>query len=400
MAQISFAQSMEAIEQLKTKQKPYENVMLTQAVGRVLAQDIIASAPNPEYETAAMDGYAIKHSDMEKKIQIIGDNPAGNAEATMVEKGQCIKTFTGALMPKGSDTLVPIENVSVNGDILVVDEKVPDGFATRAVGEIYKKDELLIKKGTRIGYAQIGVLASLNIASVAVVQKPRVAVLSSGSEILDIAQPRQNSSQIRSSNHLVFEVLAKEFGCEVQQLGVVSDDKKQLLQKIESGLESSDIVVTSGGVSVGDYDFTKEIIKSLGAKIIFHGVNIKPGQHLLLAQKGDKFILSLPGFAYSATVTLLLYLPKLLQKFSRGTKQLQSVRATIEQEYKKPNSKKAFVAVNCYYEAGGYKVDLSNKKDGSSAILTNMLEEAALMVLDEKIHHLQKGDSVEVVLLQ
>lgn len=398
--QISYEKSLQIIEAVPESKSGYELKHISDINTRVLAQDIIASHNNPEYETAAMDGFAIKHGDMDKRIKIICDNPAGSGNEYFIGEGECIKTFTGSLMPKGSDTLVPIENVEQKEGFIII-KKVPKrGFALRKAGETYKKDELLIKKDTSLTFAQIGVLASLNLSYVNVYKKPRVAIISSGSEILDIAQKRTNPSQIRSSNHIVLEVLAKNYGCDVMQLGVVKDDKELLTQKIKNGLRSSDIVVTTGGVSVGDYDFTKEVIEqNLGFNVLFHGVNIKPGQHLLLAQKKNRFILALPGFAYSATVTFLLYFPKLLKKFTSGVKELEVIKAILKEDYVKPNNKKAFVAVNLVKHNNQHYVDLEGKKDGSSAILTNFLNDAVLMVLDEDVNRLNAGQCVEVIKL-
>jgi len=396
---IDFSTSLQIISEQVVQTNAYENVFLTDAAGRVLAQDIVAHEHNPCYETAAMDGYALKYEDMQKPLRILGDNPAGSANEYELRAGEAIKTFTGSLMPKGSDTLVPIENVTVINQTVRVTQSVPKGFAVRQVGEIYKKADLLIQKGTVLGYAQIGVMAALNIAYVRVYQKPKVAIASSGSEILDIAQVQSNPSQIRSSNHIILEVLAKQFGAQVVQLGVVEDDKASLTQVIENGLKKADIVVTTGGVSVGDYDFTKEVLtQKIGAKILFHGVKIKPGQHILLARKDDKFILSLPGFAYSATVTFLLYFLPLIEKFGCVAK-VRKVSATLMESLRKPLEKTTFVAANCTYRGGRYRVDFKGKKQGSSAILTNLTDDAALVIADAGIDTLEKGDEVEVLLL-
>ena len=396
---LDYRQSLGVIEELKSIKKGYENIFLTQANGRVLYEDIVAAVDSPEFLTAAMDGYAIKFEQMEQVLKIACDNPAGAGAPTLVGLDSCIKTFTGALMPQGSDTLVPIENVEVIDGTIKVNQKVPRGFATREVGETYRKGEVLISKGTQLGFAEIGVMASLNMAYVKVLQKPKVAIISSGSEILDIAQLQTNPSQIRSSNHIALEVLAQNMGVEVLQAGVVNDDKQNLTQSIENALNSCDIVVTTGGVSVGDYDFTKEVIQKLGARVLFHGVKIKPGQHLLLAQIGNKFILSLPGFAYSAMVTFILYMQPLLQKFGYRNQQ-RLIKARMMENFKSFEGKTRFVAVNLDCVAGDYQVDLEGKKGGSSAILTNMLDGAALLAIEEEKSEIQKGEMVSVLLVQ
>ena len=219
-------------------------------------------------------------------IEIIDKNPAGCVVESEVLNGVCIKTFTGSLIPNGADTLIPIENVEVEDNKIKVIKEVPKGFSIREIGENYKKDEVLIKEGTIIGFAEIGVLASLNISQVPVYCMPTVAIASTGSEILDLGEEQINESQIRSSNHLTIEALAKKAGAETIQMGVVKDDMDSITKLLKSGLKKADIVVTTGGVSVGDYDFVQDVIKEeLNAEVLFHGVTVKPGMHILLAKK-------------------------------------------------------------------------------------------------------------------
>ncbi len=395
---ISYNESLEILDQIQITNRPTQKLFITQALGRVLAQDIIADHNSPEFPTSAMDGYAFKHEDIKNKtLKIIDKNPAGSVVTTKVSSGTCIKTFTGSLMPHGSDTLIPIENVSVEGDDITINEEVPFGFATRKVGENYAKDEVLIQKGTKIDYAQIGVMASLNIAQVEVYVQPIVAVASTGSEILDIGQEQTNDAQIRSSNHLTCEALALKYGAQTLQMGVVKDDKQSITNLLQNALLNADIVVTTGGVSVGDYDFVKDVVKdTLGANVIFQGVNIKPGQHILLAKKGDKYIVSLPGFAYSSTVTFLLYVVPLIFKMKQSNEGLEIVEATMLQDFPKKAPKAVFTACNLYYENGIYSVDFKGKKAGTSAILTNMLHDAGLLIQNEEDGALKTGDKVKV----
>jgi molybdopterin molybdotransferase len=295
--------------------------------------------------------------------------------------------------------LIQIENVTVEGDEIIINEPVPFGNSVRPVGESYSEGEVLIKKGIKIGFAEIGVMAGLNIAVVSVMLKPRVATLSTGSEILEIGQVQENSSQIRSSNHHTIAAIANMAGAEVVQMGVVKDDRATITAAFENALASADIVVSTGGVSVGDYDFVKDIIPALGAEVIFKGVKIKPGQHILVAQKGDKFILGLPGFAYSSTVTFLLYVIPLIKKFLGSEKVFEVVEATLAEPFNKRSKKSEFTACNLAFKDGKYFVDFDGKKVGTSAILTNMLGDAALIVSSEEDGPKAAGESVTVIKL-
>ena len=398
---INYDESLKLLGNIIFKAKTKEKLFLTNALGRVLANDIIADHNSPEFPTSAMDGYAIKAENQKNyTIEVIDKNPAGTVVESEVTNGVCIKTFTGALMPKGSDTLIPIENVKVNGNNIEIIKEVPYGFATRSIGENYKKDEVLIKEGTIIGFAEIGVLASLNIAQVLVYCMPTVAIASTGSEILDLGETQVNDSQIRSSNHLTIEALAKKAGAKTIQMGVVEDDIDSITNLLSTALEKSDIVVTTGGVSVGDYDFVQDVIKDkLQAEILFHGVTIKPGMHLLAAIKDSKLIIALPGFAYSSTVCAILYLLPMIYKYEGANKQLPIVKARINQDFPRKMAKTIFTACNVKYEDNEYKIDFEGKKQGTSAILTNMLGSPALLIQKDNSENIKSGDLVDILLL-
>lgn len=378
----------------------FESISLSKSLGRFLAEDIVAKYSDPQFPTASMDGYAILHADLEKdSIKILGVNPAGSNETRVLSAGECIKTFTGSKMPQGSDTLIPVENVTVQEDTIIINKKVPKGFSVRPIAEGYKAGDILIKKGTKIGFAELGVMAALNRVMLKVAVRPRVAVLSTGSEILDLGEPSSNPAQIRSSNNYTLAALFESCGAEVIQLGVVGDDKISITKIFENALSCADIVVSTGGVSVGDYDFVKDIVPRLGAELIFKGVAIKPGKHVMLAQKSGKFILALPGFAYSSTVTAILYVLPLLAKMLGHEKPYTVIAAKLSEDFKKRSTLTEFTACNVVVEDGEYFVNFQGKKVGSSAILTNLLGESALMVSGEEDNYLVKDTLVSVILL-
>jgi len=302
-------------------------------------------------------------------------------------------------MPNGSDTLIPIENVTVNSDKIVINKPVPFGLATRNIGENYEKDEVLIKKGAKIGFSEVGVLASLNISQVEVYVNPTIAIASTGTEILDLGEMQTNEAQIRSSNHLTIEALAKKCGANTIQMGVVEDDKKSITNLLKNALSKSDIVVTTGGVSVGDYDFVQDVIEELSAQILFHGVNVKPGMHILVAIKDEKLIIALPGFAYSSTVCAVLYLLPMIYKLRGGDEKLPIVKAKLSQDFPLKMKKTIFSACNVNYKNGEYVINFDGKKSGTSAILTNMLDNPALLIQKENSKDLKTGDLVDILLL-
>jgi len=399
MAQIHFDTSMDILHD-QTIGKPRAHYRyLTETVGYVLAEDIVADASDPAFPTSGMDGYAVRHRDLTLgRLRITGDNPAGSDLSERVRPGECIKTFTGSLMPEGSDTLIPIENVTVEGDEIIINETVPFGYSVRPVGEAYEAGDILIPRGNSIGFAEIGVMAGLNIEKPMVFDKPVVAVLSTGSELLQLGEEQIRDAQIRSTNNYTIEAIVSQYGGEPRRLSTAVDDREGITQAMAEAVEQSDIVVTTGGVSVGDYDFVKDIVPSLGFEILFHGVRIKPGQHIMLARKGDKFILALPGFAYSSTVTALLYLLPLMGAFTHRTLALPMVRATLREPFVKRAKKAEFTACNVHLEGGHYFVDFQGKKVGTSAILTNMLGSSVLLYTGETDSNKAAGEEVNLFL--
>ncbi len=396
---ISFEESMRILHKSIKTLNLTQKVFTPEALGRVLAKDIVAKENSPKFKTAAMDGYAIRWEDQKlKRLKIVDLVPAGSEAKKRIQKGECVKTFTGSLMCEGSDTLIPIENVEVDGDYIVIKEEVSKGFSVRPVGENYKKGEVLIKKGRKISFADIGVLASLNEVLVEVYKSPVISIIATGSEILDLGEERKNSSQIYSSNHYTLEAIAKAEGAEVIRVGCVGDNKELIKEKIIQSIERSDIVVTTGGVSVGDFDFVKEILNSMEVNYLIKGVVIKPGQHIKIVKVKEKFIVALPGFPYSSTVTFFLYVVPIIRKMQGLSPTLPVVLATLREDYKKRSKKEEFTAVNISYENGEFFVDLQGKKSGSSAILTNMLSNTALMRIRENDGDKKRGERVEVIL--
>ncbi|MEN4054056.1 MULTISPECIES: gephyrin-like molybdotransferase Glp [Sulfurimonas] len=397
---ISYETSQNMLDLLQVNNHRYERVPLSSALGRVLAEDIVAVYNDPQFPTASMDGYAVKHEDLQKgELVVLGDNPAGHDERRVLGEGESIKTFTGSMMPEGSDTLIQIENVTFSDGKITINEMVERRNAVRPVGEGYRAGEILIEKGTKIGFAEIGVMAGLNCVMVKVALRPRVAVIATGSEILDLGENSDNPAQIRSSNNYTLAALFESAGAEVIQLGTAPDDRDAIMKTFENALESADILVSTGGVSVGDYDFVKDIIPRLGAEVVYKGVGIKPGRHILVAQRGHKFILALPGFAYSSTVTAILYALPLIAKMLGKEKPYKMVAAKLQEEFKKRSRFTEFTACNVVIEDGEYFVNFEGKKVGSSAILTNMLHNSALMIAGEDDKFLEAGTYVSVILL-
>jgi len=397
---LPFDETLQALENSITTQMGMEHSFIGDALGRFLATDIVAMENNPTHATASMDGYAIRFEDQQLgKLTISDYVPAGEEAHKVVTKGQCVKTFTGTLMSEGSDTLIPIENVEVENNTICITSAVPKGFAVRPIGENYQAGEVLIKKGTKIGFAQIGVMAELGMVQVEVFMKPRVAILSTGNEILDFGEVKISPAQIRSSNHVTVEAILRQLGCETMRFKLIRDDRDVIEKQLKQALMWSDIVVTTGGGSVGDFDYLQSILTDMKIENIIDGSYMKPGRHIRVVKSGHKYIYALPGFPYSASVCTFLFIAPLLRKMRSQNFALPTCKAKMGEFYKKRSKFVEFTACNLRLINGELIVDLEGKKEGSSAILNNLLDNPSLLRVEKEVKTIEKGEMVEVVLL-
>lgn len=391
---MSYADSLKILKDTINAWEKVEKVAITDALDRNIAYDVTAAENYPAKPVSAMDGYAFAFKDGLNELELITDLPAGSDKGLHIEGSKCVKTFTGSLMSEGTDTLVPVENVEVSGSKIIIKKSVPKGFAVRAVGESYKKGEILIKKGTRLTYSEIALLAELGVFHVSVFIRPRVAILATGSEIKDLGEPLDSPAQIHSSNHVGIAMQIRKMGAEPILCEIVRDKAELVEKAIINALKSADILVTTGGISMGDYDFVKGALNE-NFKLIIEGAAIKPGRHIRVAKSGDKYIFALPGFPYSAMVMCVLYVRVLINTWF--SQEEPKITAIMDEDYKKRSPFLEFTAVNLENRDGKIFVNLNGKKLGSSAIVNNLTNEAALLIIPKETEFIAKGEVVEVL---
>ena len=391
---MSYADSLKILKDTISAWEKVEKVAITDALDRNIAYDVTAAENYPAKPVSAMDGYAFSFKDGLNELELITDLPAGSDKGLHVKGSKCVKTFTGSLMSEGTDTLVPVENVEVSGSKIIIKKSVPKGFAVRAVGESYKKGEILIKKGTRLTYSEIALLAELGVFHVSVFIRPRVAILATGSEIKDLGEPLDSPAQIHSSNHVGIAMQIRKMGAEPILCEIVRDKAELVEKAIINALKSADILVTTGGISMGDYDFVKGALNE-NFKLIIEGAAIKPGRHIRVAKSGDKYIFALPGFPYSAMVMCVLYVRVLINTWF--SQEEPKITAIMDEDYKKRSPFLEFTAVNLENRDGKIFVNLNGKKLGSSAIVNNLTNEAALLIIPKETEFIAKGEVVEVL---
>jgi molybdopterin molybdotransferase len=275
-----------------------ERVYLLDALGRVLAEDVISEEDRPSFDNSAMDGYAVHWEDIKDapvELLVVGEISAGAEETFELPRGCAVKIFTGAPIPKGATAVVPVEYTEAKNGKVLIKEAFKEGANIRRKGEELKAGEIVLQKGTILRHYEIGLLASLNKVQVEVSRRPRVAVLSTGDEIKDLGEPITKPSQIRTSNG--YTLMAGIFlaGGEPHYLGIVPDEPDKL-KKVLSKLEDYDVFITTGGVSMGDRDYIKTLVEEVGVKVHFHKVRIKPAKPILFGtyKEGKGLFFGLP----------------------------------------------------------------------------------------------------------
>jgi molybdopterin molybdotransferase len=293
---------------------PAEQVPLLDALGRAAATDIVSSEQVPSFDNSAMDGYAVRGEELlggRAEFRVAVEIPAGRYVAEPVGPGEAAKIMTGAPLPPGVDTVVPVELTSQTGDTLIVNETVRPGANVRRAGEDVAVGDVVLPRGARLGPAEIGLLASVGVEPVPVSRRPRVAILATGSELVRVGDP-VGPGRIRNSNSYTAYGQVLAAGGEPVLLGIARDDLDETRRLIAAALEH-DVVLTSGGVSVGEFDFVKQVQEELGVERRFWGVATKPGKPLAFGTRGRTLVFGVPGNPVAAMVSFELYIrPALL----------------------------------------------------------------------------------------
>ena len=387
-----------------TKTLGLEKISLLDAFGRVLGEDIIAARDNPPWDNSAMDGFAVRWEDIKQEhaitkpvaLKVIEDVPAGTVATRTVGPGQAIRIMTGAPIPKGADTVVKVEETEPSENTVKIFKEVERGSNIRPQGEDVKKGDCIIAKGTQIRPAEAGMLAILAKSFVLVYQRPRVAILSTGDELADLDE-RFDEEKIINSNSYGTAAAVQEAGGIPILLGIAKDQPAALKEKISHGL-NADILVLSGGVSMGDYDFTKAVFKDLGAEMNFWKLAIRPGQPLAFGKIQGKLAFGLPGNPVSSMVTFeQLVRPAMLKMGGHRSYGRPVVQAAFQEKFSKRTDRRHFLRGILSRENDVLTVRTTG--DQGSGILTSMVKANGLIDVPEEVERLNPGDIVNVQVL-
>ncbi|MCR4406692.1 MAG: molybdopterin molybdotransferase MoeA [Anaerolineae bacterium] len=381
-----------------------ERVPVLETLGRVLAEDIYADMDIPPLTNTAMDGYAVRAADTAGaspehpvRLRIIYDLAAGYTTDVAVTPGTAIRIMTGAPIPPGADAVVQFEDTEQDGDWVNIFKGVSVGKNVRQAGEDVQKGALILPKGTEIRPQEVGMLAALGHKEAWVHRRPRVAILATGDEVIEMDAPWQ-PGKIRNANSYSNAAQVVRYGGVPVLLGIARDDVTELTAKIRAGLEQgADLFLTSGGVSMGDFDVVKKVLAAEG-EMAFWRVRMKPGKPLAFGHIRDVPLLGLPGNPVSAMIAFELFArPAILKMLGKTYWDKPTVEAKLLDEITRKDNRRHFLRVMLEERDGEYFARLTG--DQGSGILLSMVKAQGLAIIPENANHLPAGARVQVMML-
>jgi len=380
-----------------------EKINILEARKRVIGEDVFAPCNIPSADNSAMDGYAVRQIDTKGATQakplrfkIIEDIPAGKVALKKIKKGEAARIMTGAVIPEGADSVIRQEDTKKDGNTAIIYTSAKKGQNIRFAGEDVRKGELVVKKESALRPADIGMLASLGKAFINVYQKPRVAIMSTGDELVDI-ETNPPLGKIINSNSYSLAAQVLECGGIPIMLGISKDKKIDLQEKFKTALHA-DVIISSGGVSVGDFDFVKDVMGEIGNAMHFWQVAMRPGKPLAFGAIESVPLFGLPGNPVSAMVSFEQFVRPSLLKM-QGHKKIfrQTIKAVCAQEIQKSAGFRHFIRAIVKKEKDQYIASVTG--DQGSGILKSMVMANALIVMGENETRIKKGAQVTIQLL-
>jgi molybdenum cofactor synthesis domain-containing protein len=380
---------------------PVEEVPLDGALGLALARDLTATTDSPPFDNSAVDGYAVRSRDAEvgRVFRVVDEAPAGRPARKSVGGGEAIKIFTGGVIPDCADAVVMVENTSGWGETFELKKVPAPGSNLRAAGEDTRRGDIILPEGTEIGSSEIALAATQGYGTLPVYRRPKVVVLSTGTELVEPGTRDLEPGEIFDSNSYALVAAAREAGAEARRLYAASDEADTLRSAIEEALETADVVVTSGGVSVGEKDLVKSTMLDLGVQQVFWGVKFKPGKPLFYGTRGETRLFGLPGNPVSAVVCFDLFVrPALMRMTGRTDKNRPRITVYFERQI-----------VNKFGRLHAMRVSLERTERGwlaesvgaqGSGLVSSLTKADALALIGPSADGIGPGDPIEAIVLR
>ncbi|MEA3513446.1 MAG: molybdopterin molybdotransferase MoeA [Campylobacterota bacterium] len=373
------------------KKVSYEIVPIENAQTRISASDIYATYSLPRFNNSAMDGYAVKLIDKSKKIKVIDSIFAGSSKQTLFKKGECVKIMTGARVPNSAEAIIPHELVDILDESnIVLPINIKNNQHIRFQGEDIKKGDKILNDGDEINFATITMLSSQGITHIKVYREPKISVFTSGEE-LKLHYQKIEEYQIYNSNTPTLLARSKELGADVTFVGMAKDNIESLKELISNSLYA-DLIITSGGVSVGEADFTKDAFKEFNMEVLFDGITIKPGKPTVFGKIGNTYVLNLPGNPLAAALIFEIFGKIILQKLT-GNKNIyhNTLFTKIKDDFH--NKKGRTTLIPGFYD-GEFFTPSKKRSPGMVGVLHNC---NAIMVLNKQNEELKKDTIIKIL---
>ena len=384
-----------------TPRLPVEETPLGDALGLALAGDLTATTDSPPFDNSAVDGYAVRSKDAEagRVFDVVDEAPAGRPAKRRIGESEAIKIFTGGVIPEGADAVVMVENTSGWGEVFEL-KKVPSpGDNIRAAGEDTRKGDIILPAGTEIGAPEIALAATQGYGSLPVYRRPKVVVLSTGSELVEPGTRDLEPGEIFDSNSYAIVAAAREAGAEARRLYAASDDTDTLRAAIAEALRTADVVVTSGGVSVGEKDLVKSTMLDLGVEQVFWGVKFKPGKPLFYGTRGETRLFGLPGNPVSAVVCFDLFVrPALMGMMGRTDRSRPRVPVYFERDVVNKVGRLHAMRVSLKRTEKGWLAESVGAQ--GSGLVSSLTRADALALVGPASEGIPAGEPVEAIVLR
>jgi molybdopterin molybdotransferase len=379
---------------------PAETLGLTETLGRVLAEDVVARVTQPPKDVSAMDGYALRAANVAEvpaRLRVVGQAPAGGAYDGVVAPGEAVRIFTGGPVPQGADTIVIQENTSTEGGDVIVQETAAEGHYVRRAGLDFRAGEVGIPAGRLLSARDIGLAAAMNVPWLKVHRQPRIALLTTGDEIVMPGEPI-GENQIVGSNGMALSAFVTACGGQPIHLGIAPDDEGALLGLVD-GARGADLLVTTGGVSVGDHDLVRSAFGDKGMELDFWKIAMRPGKPLLFGKLGDTPILGLPGNPVSSLVCAAIFLrPAIDAMLGHTVEDRPAETAVLADELGENDRRQDYLRATLSFDSQGRRLATPFQRQDSSMLAT-LAHADCLIVRPPHAAPAKAGDSVEIVRL-
>jgi molybdopterin molybdotransferase len=337
---IPFEQALRIIES-SVSASGTEKVPLMKALNRILAQEVVSDVDMPPFNRAAMDGYACRRIDLGNELLLIEEIPAGRVPVKNIRANQCARIMTGAMVPEGADYILMQEYAEHKDSRTLFANQQSEHTNICYKGEDIKAGETILMAGAKMLPAPMAMLAAVGCVMPRVYKLPEIAVISTGDELVE-PDISPDAGKIRNSNGLQLVAQAMQFGLPADYLGIVPDNRQALLDTMTTALEKYQLVMISGGVAVGDYDFVPEVIRALQMEVLIRGMNVKPGKHFLLGKKDNRYVVGMPGNPVSSFVLFEVMVKPILRKLTGNSERTLLLRVPLAKDYHRKTQNTVF----------------------------------------------------------